>query len=121
MKKLILTILLSVIIPIYGNNGDENKLKTKFQNVQNEKTKMQNINQRPIVIASHYGSLFINGWQGSTLVVTCYDSPDLCVQIVRHDDGSLWAYLYLNRVVVSQHPVSDWGQFENQIHLNVIE
>jgi hypothetical protein len=116
MKKIMLTILLSLIIPIFGNNGDKNKVKSPDAN---ENTVMQKANLRPIVIANYYGSLYINGWQGSTLVVTCYDSPDLCVQIVRHDDGSLWAYLYLDRVL--SYPISGWEEQDNQIQLNVIE
>lgn len=115
MKKFIFPIILSSIFTIYGNNGDKNKINIPNENSEMNKT----IFLRPTVIATHYGSLFINGWQGNTLVVTCYDSPDLCVQIVRHDDGSLWAYLYLDRVIT--HPISSWQQYENQILLNVIE
>jgi hypothetical protein len=97
MRKIIkITMIMMLALNFY-------KADTEKPNVYIKEDK-ETINQlRPIVLYERSGRTQITGYGPGWIRLYCEGFTDICFQIVKHDDGSLWAYIYLNNYI-QQNP-----------------
>ncbi|MCX8080444.1 MAG: hypothetical protein N3F09_04310 [Bacteroidia bacterium] len=116
--KITLLLLMASTFSIFADNPSGKKKNFCENEIVESEFKVNNKEMAPRVIHTFRGRAWDLGVSNGVWTIWCQPAHLVCVQIVEHDDESLWAYIYLN-VTPTTSPISDYSSNGEFVYLNV--